>query len=263
MIKYKITSILFLILFFSLNVSAQVIIDWNSQWSYFKGTKEPSTPNTAWRGTGFNATSWAKGNSPFRYGDGSGGTELTDMQNNYTSFYIRKEFTVNNTDDIDELKLTIDYDDAFVLWINGNEIWKRNTPDNYAYNQGAINGHEFGEWESLTLDKDKNFLVNGTNVIAVQGFNLSKTSTDFYLNLKVEGIKKLPETDAVVTIDVKSGFYNNPFSVKLTGSAPGKTVLYTLDGSDPRTSSTNITGISPVNVLIDPKSTAGGRGKTG
>ena len=263
MIKYKITSTLFLILFFSLNVPGQVIIDWNSQWSYFKGTKEPSTPNTAWRGTGFNATSWAKGNSPFRYGDGSGGTELTDMQNNYTSFYIRKEFTVNNTDDIDELKLTIDYDDAFVLWINGNEIWKRNTPDNYAYNQGAINGHEFGEWESLTLDKDKNFLVNGTNIIAVQGFNLSKTSTDFYLSLKVEGIKKLPETDAVVSIDVKSGFYNNPFSVKLTGSAPGKTVLYTLDGSDPRTSSTNITGISPVNVLIDPNSTAGGRGKTG
>lgn len=261
--KYKITSILFLILFFSLNVPAQVIIDWNSQWSYFKGTKEPSTPNTAWRGTGFNATSWAKGNSPFRYGDGSGGTELTDMQNNYTTFFIRKEFSVSNIDDIDELKLIIDYDDAFVLWINGNEVWKINAPETYTYTQGAINSHEFGEWETLTLDKDKHFLVNGTNVIAIQGFNFSKTSTDFYLNVKAEGIKHLPETDAVVSIDVKSGFYNNPFSVKLTGSAPGKTILYTLDGSDPRTSSTNITGLSPVSVLVDPNSTTGGRGKTG
>lgn len=263
MIKQKINSILLLILLFSINVPAQVIIDWNSQWSYFKGTKEPSTPNTLWKGTGFNAASWAKGNSPFRYGDGSGGTELTDMQNNYTTVYIRKEFTVNNTADIDELKLTIDYDDAFVVWINGNEIWKINAPETYAYTQGAINSHEFGEWETLILDKDKNYLVNGTNVIAIQGFNFSKTSTDFYLNVKMEGIKHLPETDAVVSIDVKSGFYNNPFSVKLSGSAPGKTVLYTLDGSDPRTSSTNITGLSPVNVLIDPNSTSGGRGKTG
>ncbi len=263
MIKNIISSILFLIVLFSINVSAQVIIDWNSQWSYFKGTKEPSTPNTLWKGTGFNATSWAKGNSPFRYGDGSGGTELTDMQNNYTTVYIRKEFVINSIDDVDQLKLTADYDDGFVLWINGNEVWKNNAPVDYAYNSGAINSHEFGEWVNLTLDKDENFLVNGTNVIAVQGFNFSKTSTDFYLSLKVEGIKKLPETDAVVSIDVKSGFYNNPFWVTLSGSAPNKTIMYTLDGSDPRTSSTISTGSSPAYVQIDPNSTTGGRGKTG
>jgi hypothetical protein len=263
MIKYKISSILFLILLFSLSVSSQVIIDWNSQWSYFKGTKEPSTPNTLWKGTDFNATSWAKGNSPFRYGDGSGGTELTDMQNNYTTCYIRKEFVINSIDDVDQLKLTVDYDDGFVIWINGNEIWKTNAPVDYAYNSGAINSHEFGELVNLTLEKDQQFLVNGTNVIAVQGFNFSKTSTDFYLNLKMEGIKKLPETDATVSIDVKSGFYSNPFSVQLAGSAPGKTIMYTLDGSDPRTSSTILSGSSPVNVQIDPNSVNGGRGKTG
>jgi len=39
--------------------------------------------------------------------------------------------------------------------------------------------------------------------------------------------------------------------------------MYTLDGSDPRTSSTFLTGSSPVNVQIDPNSTSGGRGKTG
>jgi hypothetical protein len=39
--------------------------------------------------------------------------------------------------------------------------------------------------------------------------------------------------------------------------------LYTIDGSDPRTSSTFLTGKSPVNVWIDPNSNEGGRGKTG
>lgn len=263
MIKNKITPVIIFILFLSLNVSAQVLIDWNSQWSYFKGKSEPSNPVSQWRNIGYNAASWPKGNAPFRYGDGSGGTELTDMMGNYTTFYIRKEFVINNTDDVDELKIIADYDDGFVLWINGNEVWNINVPDNYAYNSGAINTHEFEEWSSLTLKKEDLNLINGTNVIAVQGFNFSKNSSDFYLNVKVEGKKILPETNAVVTSDIKSGFYNSPFWVKLTGSAPNETILYTMDGSDPRTSSTISTGSSPVNVWIDPNSETGKRGKTG
>ncbi|MDO8952849.1 MAG: chitobiase/beta-hexosaminidase C-terminal domain-containing protein, partial [Draconibacterium sp.] len=263
---YKSNIHIFLLSFLiSLQVSAQTttFIDWNSQWSYFKGIQEPSQPNTLWRGKGFNDSGWQKGNAPFRYGDGSGGTLLSDMINNYTTFYIRKEFVINNTDDVDQLKITVDYDDGFVIWINGNEVWKINVTDNYAYNSGAINPHEFGEWSSLILNKKDLNLVNGTNLIAIQGFNFSKTSSDFYLNVKLDGIKKLPETDAVVTIDIKSGFYNSPFWAKLSGSAPGETIFYTMDGSDPRTSSTVLTGKSPVNVWIDPNSAEGGRGKTG
>ena len=265
MSKTIFNTVFFFILLFSINISAQtqVFVDWNSQWSYFKGTQEPSQPNTLWRGTGFNDSTWPKGNAPFRYGDGSGGTVLTDMINNYTTVYIRKEFVINNTDDVDQLKITVDFDDGFVVWINGIEVWKINVLQNYSYTGGAVNTHEYGEWESIILDKKNISLNNGSNVIAIQGFNFAKNSSDFYLNTKVEGIKKLPETDAVVTIDIQSGFYNNPFWAKLSGSATGETILYTIDGSDPRTSSTFLTGKSPVNVWIDPNSAEGGRGKTG
>jgi len=264
MTRFKSIIVALTALLFSLNVASQTqtIIDWNSQWSYFKGNSEPSIPNTLWTGVDFNATSWPIGNAPFRYGDGSGGTELTDMQNSYTTLYIRKEFVVSNTDDVDQIRLTVDYDDGFVLWINGNEVWKNNAPNDYAYYQGALNSHEFGEWVSLALEKNENYLVNGTNIIAVQGFNFSKTSTDFYLNIKLEGIKKLPETDPV-TCDMPSGFYNSPFTAKISSPAAGETVKYTLDGSDPRYSATSVTATSPVSVAINPNSTAGGRGTTG
>jgi hypothetical protein len=257
-------TIVLFILLFSFNVSAQtqVFVDWNSQWSYFKGTQEPSQPNTLWRSAGFNDLSWPKGNAPFRYGDGSGGTLLSDMINNYTTFYIRKNFVINSTDDIDQLKITIDYDDGFVVWVNGKETWKMNVPDNYAFNSGAINPHEFGEWSGLIIDKKDLSLINGSNVIAIQGFNISRNSSDFYLNVKLEGIKKLPETDPV-TCNIPSGFYNSPFTAKISSSAAGESVKYTLDGSDPRYSATAIAAVSPVNVTIDPKSTAAGRGTTG
>jgi hypothetical protein len=264
MSKTIINTIAFFTLLCNLHVSAQtqVLIDWNSQWSYFKGVSEPSQPNTLWRTAEFNDSNWPKGNAPFRYGDGSGGTLLSDMINNYTTFYVRKKFDINNTNEIDQLKITIDYDDGFVIWINGKEIWKMNVPDNYAYNSGAINPNEYGEWSGLIIDKKDLSLINGSNIIAIQGFNISKNSSDFFLNAKIEGIKKLPETEPV-TCDSPSGFYNSPFTAKISSSVTGETVKYTLDGSDPRYSFTAITATSPVNVAINPNSIAGGRGTTG
>lgn len=239
----------------------QTIIDWNSQWSYFKGKTEPSNPNSSWRNTGFNASAWAKGSAPFRYGDGTTGTEITDMINNYTTFYIRTEVTLD-PDNLDQIKLTCDYDDGFVVWINGQEVWKANIGTDYSYTAGAINSHEFGEWTTLLLNKNDLNLVNGKNTIAVQGFNVSRGSSDFYLALKLETIKKLPETGSA-SISVKSGFYKQPFTSTISTEKAGETIKYTLDGSDPRYSATAITKVSPVSVSIDPATTTGSRGKTG
>ena len=259
----KIHIIFILILFTGINISAQVFIDWNSEWSYFRGISEPSNPNYLWRGNDFNDSGWLKGNAPFRYGDGTGGTELSNMMNRYTTLYIRKHFTIENTDNIDQLLLTTDYDDGFVVWINGKEVAKRNVLNNYDYNSGATGSHEFGVLEKFVFEKTDINLINGENIIAIQGFNVGRNSTDFYLSIKLEGKKFLPETEGTVACDIPSGFYNNQFTVKLTTDSPGETIKYTLDGSDPKTAINLLTGTSPVSILINPVSTTGGRGKTG
>ena len=58
-------------------------------------------------------------------------------------------------------------------------------------------------------------------------------------------------------ISAAHGFYNNPFTVTITATGSNQQLTYTLDGSNPRTSSTSFSGISPLSVLIDPASTAG------
>ncbi|MBK6285328.1 MAG: chitobiase/beta-hexosaminidase C-terminal domain-containing protein [Draconibacterium sp.] len=185
------------------------------------------------------------------------------MMNRYTTVFIRKQFTIENIDNLDQLTVNIDYDDGFVVWINGNEVAKVNVLNNYAYDSGATGSHEFGEIERFVFDKNDINLINGKNIIAVQGFNVGRNSSDFYLGLKLEGKKFLPVTEGSVTCDIPSGFYKNPFTVKLTADSPGETIKYTLDGSDPKTALNVLTGNSPVSVLIDPGSTTGGRGKTG
>ncbi len=259
--KCKATLFLILFLWAGFPGTAQVLVDWNARWSWFKGTREPSSPNSLWRESGFDASGWSQGNAPFSYGEGTNGTLLPDMLGKYTTFYIRKEFVIDDLNDIDELAISVDYDDGFVLWLNGTLTLKANAPLVYDYLQGAPNSHESGEYEHYLFAGETLALVSGTNVIAIQGFNLSRNSSDFFLDARVEGIKRLPETGGV-SCDVPGGFYSNPFSVNITSSYPGETVKYTLDGSDPRTSRNAIPALSPVTVWIDPASTAGGRGQT-
>src|SRR5437868_882873 len=96
----------------------------NSNWKYQLGTAEASLPDTtAWRGKNFNDTSWLSAPAPFRMAVGSGGTQLA-MQNNYTSIFLRQSFslTANDIAAIPQLMLNVDFDDGFIVWINGVEV---------------------------------------------------------------------------------------------------------------------------------------------
>src|SRR5690606_826257 len=56
----------------------------------------------------------------------------------------------------------------------------------------------------------------------------------------------------------KRGFYDQPFDVVVSTDTPGATVRYTLDGSDPKTSSNHAEGPAPLTIRIDPTSTNNG-----
>ena len=60
----------------------------------------------------------------------------------------------------------------------------------------------------------------------------------------------------------KRGFYLQSFDLTVTSNVPGATILYTLDCSDPLTSSTAITQTSPAVIRIDPETTLGNKPKS-
>jgi hypothetical protein len=94
-------------------------------WRYRKGT---SAPQTGWQtipDASLDAT-WLTGAGGFGYGDGDDATELLDMAggSGYRTVYIRREFTVEPGDLIaaDKVILDIDYDDAYVAYLDGVEV---------------------------------------------------------------------------------------------------------------------------------------------
>ncbi len=128
-------------------------IDAGETWRYFKGTQEPTPSDlTAWAGRGYDDGSWLSGPSGFGYGadcSAQRGTLLSDMLNTYTSVYLRKAFRVDNPTRVTSLTLTVDYDDAFVAYLNGTEVARSTTmggtpgtPPAYNYALTSGTNHE-------------------------------------------------------------------------------------------------------------------------
>ena len=98
----------------------ETVIDWGDDWKYRLGTSEPPV---SWKNLGYDDQSWLSGPSGFGFGDDDDSTITPTTAN---SVYIRKTFSVQDTSDIKMVVLHVDYDDAFVAYLNGVEIARAN-----------------------------------------------------------------------------------------------------------------------------------------
>jgi hypothetical protein len=169
--------------------AAVKVIKAGDVWKYFKGKSEPSGGNRSWTNrTGFDETPWLSGPTGIGYGDGDDATVLSDMINTYTTVYCRKAFTVADPTQVSSLVLSVDYDDGFVAYLNGQEVTRRNAPglagSFVAFNATAPAGHEASGGQSgnpveeIDLSASRNLLVAGTNVLAIQVLNQTIGSSD-------------------------------------------------------------------------------------
>ncbi|MDP8246086.1 MAG: CotH kinase family protein [Candidatus Hinthialibacter antarcticus] len=153
-----------------------------SAWRYSKGTSAPSN-NQVWTLSDFNDSAWATGTGGFGYGDiEQVETVLNDMRGNYTTVYLRRNFTVSDINEIGALTLSIFYDDGFIAYLNGQEVARASAPDNYTNESTSDGSHEANEAEEFTIGNASTYLTNGENTLAIVGFNLSLgNSSDFVL----------------------------------------------------------------------------------
>lgn len=244
---------------FSFNLQSQVNFSLNSEFSYLKGSEAGTIPSN-WYTSSFDDAFWAIGQAPFWYGDGANGTELADMQNNYSTFYLRTTFTAASVDLIPRLSMEVDYDDGFIIWINGKVVLSQNAPLVPASDAFASAQHESGSLEIHEILSGDLELFEGENQIAVQVFNISLESSDIHFNMSLSGTKEPPVfPDSVqVTFSHQSGFYENPFTLQVVPESDTLDVYYTLDGSHPGYSPSAIKLAGGGSISIDPSSSAGG-----
>jgi hypothetical protein len=258
---------LFLISFMTLgfhsSVKAQISFPFQSAYQYLKGS-EATELSSDWVNSDFDDSGWLTANTPFWYGDGSEGTELTDMQGNYSTLFLRTKFTATQLDKITTVSFFADWDDGFVLFINGQEVLSQQAPSLLTYDALASELHESGSPEQFDILVDELNLVEGENTLAIFACNITLSeSSDFFFDMSLSGQIEAQElVDSIgIVFSHASGFCQSNFDLTMTTAIPDAYIVYTLDGSNPQTSLSAITGGASVQIAVDPESTSS-RAKT-
>ncbi len=192
------------------------VIEIGDNWKYFKGVSEPSggAASTDWTQPGYNDSAWLSGPSGFGYSDNDDNTVLSDMrqtgsQTGYVSLFIRKELVIPDPATFDRLRFEIDYDDGFVLYLNGTEISRSSTMNGLGtpppFSSGS-GGHEANQGNEAIIDLAQVMAehpgllnIDASNTLAIQGHNASITNGDFSLLPRLVGqtytTQSIPVTD--------------------------------------------------------------------
>ncbi|MBN1998068.1 CotH kinase family protein [candidate division KSB1 bacterium] len=157
----------------------ETVVYSDDTWKYFIGNSEP---DAHWRELSYNDQEWLQGPGGIGYGDEDDNTEIESC----ISLFLRIKFNVFDESKIEFAFLNINYDDAFVAYINDVEVARAGISGEHpAFNQPADFGHEAempggGLPAPFSIETDivKSCLNQGENVLAIQVHNTGTNSSD-------------------------------------------------------------------------------------
>lgn len=187
----------------------------------------PTGPvSDAWRGgAAFDDSAWISGAGGVGFERSTGyqtyfGIDVgSAMYGRNASCYIRIPFNVIVEDavGVSSLLLKVRYDDAFVAYLNGQEVQRALFTGTPAWNSSATSSHDDAaavQFETFDLSAHLSKLRQGTNILALQGLNAGTTGSDFLISVELTAGKEAATPSSGIT----------PTAVRYTGP-------FTLDAS--------------------------------
>ena len=194
---------------------------------------------------------------------GNGGNVEEEMYQTNGSVYLRVPFEVSDASRIVQLTLRMKYDDGFAAFLNGVRVADANAPQNLRWDSTSTGQHDDSAavvFDDLDITAGARHLVEGENILAIQGLNTNLDSSDLiimpevrlsqlndatvgergYLSRATPGTFNSESFNGFVAdtrFSVDRGFFSEPFEVELTTETEEAQIRYTLDGSDPTASS--------------------------
>jgi len=144
----------------------------------------PASDPGPWRTPEYSDVAWNYGPTGFGYGDGD---DSTVVPTGTLTVMARRSFAVSDLSDVRHMKLHVDFDDAFVAYLNGHEIARAQigTPGiPPAWNASAAGGdheavmYQGGIPDYFPCDSAIKYLVQGNNLFAIEVHNAGSGSSD-------------------------------------------------------------------------------------
>ncbi|MFM1768659.1 MAG: Alkaline phosphatase precursor [Verrucomicrobiota bacterium] len=155
------------------------IVRHSQDWLYLAGK---DVAGLRWTERDFPAQGWPKGQAPFGYGYPEAKTQLADMRNGYQRIYLLHEFQVEHADYVAEAGLVINYDDAFIAYLNGKEVLRKNVGRGAGKDAKDIKPHDGAKYRYYVFKDFEKHLKDGRNVLAIEGHNATLDSSDFLMD---------------------------------------------------------------------------------
>lgn len=170
---------------------ARVLVARRSTWRYLANGVDQGTN---WYLPGFDDSSWSSGRAEFGYGDGDE-TTVVNALTRYVTVYFRHAFTVTNAARYTNILMNVRRDDGAVVYLNGTEVSRFNMPTGeIAFSTFALLAQDDG-----TLfhpgSAPASFLVEGTNVLAVEIHQDRTNSTDSSFEMDLTGVPMVIRND--------------------------------------------------------------------
>ncbi len=232
----------------------------------------PTATVPGWPDPAFNDTAWTPATMGIGYDRqaaigvnflpliGTKGNVEGSMFNIRGTVYIRVPFSMASARDTTRVTLRMKYDDGFAAFLNGSRILATaatGAPVALNFNSlASASRPDSISFSSFDVSSQKHLIVDGNNVLGIQGLNAQISSSDLLMLPELEvvtqdtsqiltGYIERPTPGALNTAtpvqgfldapdySVKRGFYTTAQTVTLTTNSPESTIRYTLDGSPP------------------------------
>ena len=192
--KHLQSSLLLALLLWPLcNLAApQVLVEAGSANRYLANSSNPGI-GIDWTAESYpGESSWSDGTYGIGYDTGSSAENLfqTTVPSGTHSVYTRATFTITDLSTVTEMTLGVDYDDGYVAWINGIEVFRSSQMPATGEPQWNTDpaSHESSNGSSpvyLPLQDISSIAIpelhTGTNTLAIAAYNRFSTSSDLVL----------------------------------------------------------------------------------
>jgi hypothetical protein len=194
--------------------AALTLVDAHSTWKYEDSNTDLfGDATTDFRAKSFDDSAWQQAPAPLGYPAGendngvfgaiAAGSVLANRSNPnaYITYYLRTTFSLTDLAGIETLTALSSFDDGYVLYLNGHEVDRKFIPTGEVghatiANGGAIEAKDEGREHTTDLSAFRQYLVRGTNVLAVDLHNRDNASSDIYFGLKLDATYDASETSA-------------------------------------------------------------------
>jgi len=144
----------------------------------------------------FAVATWQSGVLGAGFSDGSGGVGLADvglnlqstMLNSNASAFVRIPFVVSGPTNFSLLTLRLKCNDGYVAWINGVLVADNNAAlDSLTWNASATATNSGAVTNTIQIGNVDTLLREGTNILAIQGLNISGNDPSFLIAPELTG----------------------------------------------------------------------------